>query len=118
VSYTPSVDDLGDEPMSDEVKRVADGVLPWNRERMAELNTEFAAQMAEFNAALQRIAAAMSEAMRPLLASLGRFGETMRTLARLAVLRRRRYRTRPLVGGQTVRYFDRRGRAHWRPMRA
>jgi hypothetical protein len=66
VSYTPDVTDLGDEPMSDEVKRVADGVLPFNRERMAETREQF-------ENAMHDITVALTANTAPLLRGLRRF---------------------------------------------
>jgi hypothetical protein len=66
VTYTPSADDLGDEPMSDEVKRVADGVLPFNRERMAETRERF-------ENAMHDITVTLTANTAPLIAGLRRF---------------------------------------------
>jgi hypothetical protein len=40
MTYTPSPDDLGPEPMSDELRDLADRILPGNREQLADARSE------------------------------------------------------------------------------
>jgi uncharacterized protein with von Willebrand factor type A (vWA) domain len=109
--YFGTPDDLNDE-MSDEVKRIADGVLPGNREQIAETMKAYADVLAKMTAAFEEFARRVVEQLQPMMAALEKLGRT--------IDRRRRYRSprRITATSQTVRVFDRKGRAHWRPVRA
>jgi murein tripeptide amidase MpaA len=60
--YSPDPDDLGEPPMSAELVRVADAMMPFNRERFEEAAKEMSTVMA-------RIASVMRDAAATLLAS-------------------------------------------------
>jgi uncharacterized protein YaaN involved in tellurite resistance len=110
--YFGGPDDLTDDVMSPEVRDLADRMLPGNREQMAELGAKAAAAMKEFTTTLQGVVDAMADFGAALVAS-----DAFKALARaLAPTRRRPIRDR-FARSQTVRVIDRKGRAHWRPLR-
>jgi uncharacterized protein Yka (UPF0111/DUF47 family) len=110
--YFGTPDDLTDD-MSDEVKRIADGVLPGNREQMAETMKAYADALAKMAAAFEEFARRVVEQLQPMLAALEKLGHT---LDRRHRGRWRQSLHRRTATSQTVRVFDRKGRAHWRPV--
>jgi hypothetical protein len=72
--YFGTPDDLTDD-MSDEVKRIADGVLPGNREQMAETMKAYADALAKMTAAFEEFARRFVEQLQPLMAALEKLGQ-------------------------------------------
>lgn len=75
--YSPSREDLNELPMPPEWVAVADGVMPFNQERMVELAASAAR---EFNEAIIRVTVVLRDHMTPVLVRLA--AANIRSLAR------------------------------------